>query len=120
MATPAENLAVWLEGVDRLAVGPYDEALRPLGPHEVRVAVKAVGICGSDVHYLRHMRIADFIVEAPMVIGHESSGVVCEVGSEVKDLKVRVQFGTCPLVGPVFPAVSIVSYEPIQSRHMLL
>ncbi|CAM9810642.1 unnamed protein product, partial [Choristocarpus tenellus] len=50
--------------------------------------VGAVGICGSDVHYLKHMRIADFIVEKPMVIGHESAGVVAEVGSAVLDLKV--------------------------------
>ncbi len=41
--------------------------------------MKAVGICGSDVHYLKHGRIGDFVVNAPMVIGHESAGVVTEV-----------------------------------------
>lgn len=48
---------------------------------QVRVAMKAVGICGSDVHYLKHGRIGDFVVNAPMVIGHESAGVVTEVSS---------------------------------------
>lgn len=48
----------------------------------------AVGICGSDVHYLKHMRCGDFIVNAPMVLGHESSGVVAEVGEGVTHLKV--------------------------------
>lgn len=41
--------------------------------------VGAVGICGSDVHYLKHMRCADFIVREPMVIGHEAAGIVSEV-----------------------------------------
>lgn len=38
-----------------------------------------MGICGSDVHYLKHMRCADFVVQKPMVIGHEAAGVVAEV-----------------------------------------
>lgn len=41
--------------------------------------VGAVGICGSDVHYLKHMRCADFVVKEPMVIGHEAAGIVAEV-----------------------------------------
>lgn len=46
-----------------------------------------VGICGSDVHYYEHGRIADFIVKDPMVIGHEASGTVVKVGKNVKHLK---------------------------------
>jgi L-iditol 2-dehydrogenase len=49
--------------------------------------VKSVGICGSDVHYWTHGRIGNFIVNAPMVLGHESSGQVVEVGSNVKGLQ---------------------------------
>ena len=48
----------------------------------------AVGICGSDVHYWKRGRIGDFIVKAPMVLGHESSGVVSSVGEGVTHLKV--------------------------------
>lgn len=51
------------------------------------VEVKKTGICGSDVHYLVHGRIGDFIVDNPMVLGHESSGVINKVGSKVKSLK---------------------------------
>ena len=40
------------------------------------MTVKKTGICGSDVHYLVHGRIGDFIVEKPMVLGHESAGIV--------------------------------------------
>ena len=51
------------------------------GPHEVVVEVRSVGICGSDVHYYEHGRIGDFVVNAPMVLGHESSGVVVDAGT---------------------------------------
>lgn len=52
----------------------------------VRVKVGAVGICGSDVHYLEHGRIGDFVVRAPMVLGHETAGTVAEVGPDVTGL----------------------------------
>jgi len=40
------------------------------------------------VHYWSHGAIGQFIVKAPMVLGHESAGIVHSVGSGVKDLKV--------------------------------
>ena len=46
------------------------------GPGEVRVAVRAVSVCGSDVHYYDHGRIGGFVMHAPLVLGHETSGVV--------------------------------------------
>jgi len=49
-----------------------------------------VGICGSDIHYLVHGRIGDFIVEKPMIIGHESSGTIIKLGKNVKNLKVYI------------------------------
>ena len=55
---------------------------------EVQIAMHAVGICGSDVHYWKKGRIVDFILKAPMVVGHESSGTVSAVGEGVTDLKV--------------------------------
>jgi L-iditol 2-dehydrogenase len=50
-------------------------------PDEVLVRVLAVGTCGSDVHYYEHGRIGDFVVEQPLVLGHEPSGVVVARGS---------------------------------------
>lgn len=55
---------------------------------EVLIAMHAVGICGSDVHYWKRGRIGDFILTAPMVLGHESSGIVSALGEGVTDLKV--------------------------------
>ncbi len=59
-----------------------------VGPHDVRIKMHTVGICGSDVHYYTHGAIGQFVVRAPMVLGHEAAGTVVEVGSDVKYLKV--------------------------------
>jgi D-xylulose reductase len=59
-----------------------------LGPHDVRIAIHTVGVCGSDVHYYQHGAIGPFIVKEPMILGHEAAGTVVEVGAEVKNLKV--------------------------------
>ncbi len=54
---------------------------------EVQVHIAKVGICGSDVHYFEHGRIGDFVVEKPMILGHECSGVVAQVGEGVSHFK---------------------------------
>jgi D-xylulose reductase len=58
-----------------------------LGPRDVRIRVHTVGICGSDVHYYTHGSIGPFVVRAPMILGHEASGTVVEVGAGVTTLK---------------------------------
>lgn len=50
---------------------------------EVLVQVAAVGVCGSDVHYYEHGRIGDYVVDHPLVLGHELSGRIVAVGSAV-------------------------------------
>ncbi|KAK8324437.1 hypothetical protein V6Z11_A12G301200 [Gossypium hirsutum] len=77
-------MAAWLVGLNTLKIQPFK--LPPLGPHDVRVRMKAVGICGSDVHFLKTLRLADFVVKEPMVIEHECAGIIEEIGSEVKNL----------------------------------
>ena len=57
-----------------------------LSPYDVRIAVKHVGICGSDVHYYEEGKIGSYIVTEPMVLGHEASGIVVEVGEQVTRL----------------------------------
>ena len=58
-----------------------------VGTGDVRIKIHTVGICGSDVHYYTHGRIGTFVVNAPMVLGHEASGTVVEVGAGVTGLK---------------------------------
>src|SRR6266513_5623732 len=55
---------------------------------EVLVRILSVGVCGSDVHYYDHGRIADFVVRSPLVLGHESSGQIVEVGKGVSQARV--------------------------------
>jgi D-xylulose reductase len=59
-----------------------------VGPHDVRVAIKSVGVCGSDVHYYQHGAIGPFVVREPMILGHEAAGVVTEIGAAVTTLRV--------------------------------
>ena len=68
-------------------------SIRELDPQEslnerdVRIKLHTVGICGSDVHYYTHGRIGPFVVKEPMILGHEASGTVVEVGSAVLNLQ---------------------------------
>ncbi|CAI7678541.1 hypothetical protein N7533_003881 [Penicillium manginii] len=55
---------------------------------DVIVRIVATGLCGSDVHYWQHGRIGQYIVEKPIILGHESSGIVVKCGEQVTDLAV--------------------------------
>ena len=50
---------------------------------DVLVRVSSVGVCGSDTHYFRHGRIGNFVVKAPLVLGHEAAGTIVAVGAGV-------------------------------------
>ena len=54
-----------------------DVTVGDVGPREVRVAVKAVGVCHSDLHFAEgHVPFP-----LPAILGHEAAGIVIEVGS---------------------------------------
>lgn len=56
----------------------------PVPDHDqVLVQVTAVGVCGSDVHFWHEGKLGDWVVEEPLVLGHESAGVIVAVGSDV-------------------------------------
>ena len=67
------------------------------GPGEVLVEIAAAGLCHSDLSVIDGSRPRP----VPMVLGHEASGVVAEVGPGVEDLKVgdRVVFSFVPICG---------------------
>lgn len=75
------NLAAVLHGAGDVRI--EEVAVPEPAAHEVVVRIAAVGVCGSDVHYYEEGRIGDFVVEAPMVLGHEPAGIVVEIGSDV-------------------------------------
>ncbi len=54
-----------------------------VGPNDVRIAVRRASICGTDVHIYEWNEWARQAVTPPLILGHEFTGVVAEVGDEV-------------------------------------
>jgi L-iditol 2-dehydrogenase len=76
-----------------------DVAAPTLADGEVLVRVRAVGLCGSDVHYYCDGHIGETIAEAPLVLGHEFAGLVERVGRGVRE----VREGDLVAVDPAIP-----------------
>jgi L-iditol 2-dehydrogenase len=80
-----------MKALVKYALGPGNMELREVptpspGEGEVLIAVKAAGICGSDIH-IYHGDI-QLLLRPPVVIGHEFSGVIAELGPGVEGLEV--------------------------------
>ncbi len=58
------------------------------GPNEALIKVHCIGICGSDIHYYEHGRIGRYVVEEPLILGHEVAGTVVEIGADVSNVKI--------------------------------
>ncbi len=56
-----------------------------INAHEVLVKVAACGVCHTDLHYLDHG--VQTFKKPPLILGHEPSGIVAQVGKEVKNFK---------------------------------
>ncbi|KAI9734010.1 MAG: hypothetical protein M1834_002667 [Cirrosporium novae-zelandiae] len=83
----SKNPAFVLHSVKNVSI--EEHPIRPLrDPYDVRLHIAHTGICGSDVHYWQRGRIGNFILNSPIVLGHESSGIVVEVGEKVKNVKI--------------------------------
>ena len=80
------------------------------GPDQVLLRVACVGICGSDVHYYLEGRIGGQIISEPLVLGHEFSAWVEDLGSDVRSLRLG------QLVA-VEPAVSCGTCEQCEHGH---
>ncbi|MCT9080873.1 NAD(P)-dependent alcohol dehydrogenase [Streptomyces fulvoviolaceus] len=78
---PETMRASVLTGIGEIAV--EERPVPAVRPDEVLVRVAAVGVCGSDVHYYREGRIGDFVIDGPLVLGHEVSGRIVAVGADV-------------------------------------
>lgn len=61
------------------------------GPHEVLIRTAAAGVCHSDLHFVE----GSYPYPLPAVLGHESAGVVEQVGSEVRTVKPGDHVITC-------------------------
>ena len=59
-----------------------------VGPDDVLVKVRAVSICGTDLHIYRWDKWAEGRIKPPLVTGHEITGDVVRVGENVRRVKV--------------------------------
>ena len=81
-----------------------DRPLTQPGPRQCLVRIESVGVCGSDTAYFTRGRIGDWVVDGPIILGHEVSGQVEQVGPEVTRVvagdRVAIEPGTpdrdCP------------------------
>ncbi len=77
-----------------------EQEQRPVpGPGEVLLRIRAVGICGSDLHYYKEGGIGDAVVNEPLTIGHEFAGEIAELGPGVTGLTV----GQAVALDPAMP-----------------
>ncbi|KAG8736673.1 hypothetical protein FRC10_009051 [Ceratobasidium sp. 414] len=84
---PKKNIAVFTNPAHDLHI--VEKPMPKAGPGQCVVHVRATGICGSDCHFWKHGRIGDsMVVRDENGLGHESAGVVIEVGEGVTDFKV--------------------------------
>ena len=79
-----------LKAIVKYALGPGNVKIMNMPepsprPDEVKIEVKAAGICGSDIHIYHGDRTLP--INPPVVMGHEFTGVVADVGSSVTEWK---------------------------------
>ena len=68
-----------------------DISISKPGPREVLIRTAAAGVCHSDLHFIE----GSYPSMLPMVLGHESSGVVEAVGSDVSYVQPGDHVITC-------------------------
>lgn len=78
---PATMRANVMYGIEELRM--EERATPQPKADEVLIHIRSVGVCGSDVHYYNEGRIGGFVVDEPLILGHECSGVIVAVGSDV-------------------------------------
>ncbi len=80
-----------MKAIVKYALGEGNIELRDVpesvpGPHQVKIEVKAAGVCGSDIHiYHSDIKLA---LRPPVVMGHEFAGVIAEIGPQVTGFQV--------------------------------
>lgn len=59
-----------------------------IGPEDLLIKIKRVGICGSDNHMYKKGELGKVKIDLPFILGHEGSGEVVDMGSAVKGFKI--------------------------------
>ena len=75
-----------IHGAEDLRIEDYP--LETLSSSQVEVSLAIGGICGTDLHYYKHGGFGQIKLKEPMVLGHEVSGYIKKIGSNVKNLSI--------------------------------
>jgi len=112
------NLAAVLHGIGDLRL--EERSVPEPRPNELLIKIQSVGICGSDIHYWQHGRIGNFVVNNPLVLGHESSGIVQKIGSQVEGFSLGDKVALEPGIPCRICAICKVGkYNLCQNVHFL-
>jgi len=55
---------------------------------ELQVKLEYVGVCGSDLHFYDEGRLANWVPDGPLVLGHEPGGIVSAIGEGVEGFEI--------------------------------
>ena len=88
-----------LQLVARRTLEPRDTPDPPdPGPGEVLVRIRAVGLCGSDLHHYLEGSTAGTVAQFPAILGHEPAGEIVGVGPGVENLKTGTRVAVEPTI----------------------
>jgi len=77
-----------MRSIQLVAHKTFEEREMPQPPDpghgEITVAVRAVGVCGSDMHWYQDGRVGNYVAPYPMVLGHEPAGEVVACGAHTE------------------------------------
>src|SRR5664279_1502488 len=90
--------AMMLTGIRQMAMRQIPEPSL-VNSGDVKIRMKCVGICGSDIHYYTQGQIGSQRVIYPFTVGHEGAGEVIEIGRSVE----RVKPGDIVAIDPAMP-----------------
>ncbi len=85
------------------------------GPGQVAVALKAGGICGSDLHYYNYGGFGPIKLREPMVLGHEVAGEIVELSLDVAGLRIEQLVA----ISPSRPCYDFFYFRSGQLNHCL-
>ncbi|MGI8888459.1 MAG: NAD(P)-dependent alcohol dehydrogenase [Nocardioidaceae bacterium] len=80
------NRAAVMKEIGKLSIEERPEPTP--GSRQAVVRIESVGVCGSDTAYFKVGRIGDYVVDGPLVLGHEVAGQVVDVGPDVLHISV--------------------------------
>lgn len=116
MSTNQPQLPAVMRASVLMSAGKIEMQERPVptpAADEVLVRVTAVGVCGSDVHFYHDGRLGDWEVTEPLVLGHESGGVIVAVGADISPARI----GERVSIEPQHP--SVTSPETLRGEYNL-